>query len=118
MSLRLTPEVDQLFRDRIRRRGDLTRLLSAILEAAELDTIELVELGTKSGQQTVEQTSFTVSAEQHQKLTAVSQLRECSINELINSAILSECQAHANCIDMAELEERIRAKAKGKTRSN
>lgn len=110
MSLRLTPEVDRLFRDRIRKRGDLTRLLSAILEAADLETISLVELGNQTTPQTVEQTSFTVTTEQHKELTRVAELRSCSINELINSAIRAECKAHANCLDLAELEKRIRAK--------
>lgn len=96
MSLRLTPEVDRLFRNRIRRRGDLTRILNAMLDAANLKTIELVDLGIKSGQQTVEETSFTISAEQHQRLTDASQVRECSINKLLNSAILSECRTHAH----------------------
>ena len=118
MSLRLTPEVDQIFRDRIRRRGDLTRLLNAILDVADLDTIKLLEIRQTGGQQTVEQTSFQISEERHARVAEAALRRECSINVLINSAIFAECGSHNNCLDIVELELRAQAKMDGRAKQS
>lgn len=90
-SLRLMPAASDLVRARCGYRGDLARLVILACTSVDLMEIDVVHIpvGLASlGTASLEATSVVLPDVLHRSLKSTASLRGCSMNALINSAIV------------------------------
>lgn len=82
--LRLTEEVNNLLRDALRYRGDLSRQVEEALISTDLTT---VELGTAGPGRAERGLTAMISGRANARLRSAARQRECSVTALANSAL-------------------------------
>jgi hypothetical protein len=82
---RLEPKVDEKFRQHIRRRGELVKLVVLILKTIDLSTVPLLEITSKL--EDMAGTTVKLPATLHGKLKRIADKRKTSMNALLNSAL-------------------------------
>lgn len=90
-SLRLTPLASDLVRARCGYRGDLARLVVLACDSVDLMKIPVVHIPVgqaSAGMNSLEATSVALPEGLHRSLKTVATRRGCSMNALINSAIV------------------------------
>ena len=91
LSVRMTPEADVIFRGGVDmyHSGALGERLVAILETVDLHRIRLPEFPRGRPRKTNKQTSFSIPKRVLMELKKVVKERKCSLNELVNGAVLA-----------------------------
>ena len=87
-NVRLLSALDKLLRDRPRYLGELSTSINDALLAVDLDTVELVKLQSRQ-KQTGRETQVVILRRLRKRIHQVAQKRKCSMNELVNSALLA-----------------------------
>jgi len=87
-NVRLLSALDKLLRDRPRYLGELSTSINDALLAVDLDTVELVKLQSRQ-KQTGRETQVVILRRLRKRIHKVAQKRKCSMNELVNSALLA-----------------------------
>lgn len=82
--LRLTREVNDLLRDALRYRGDLSRQVDEALVSTDLAKVELS--GVAPGR-TAPALTAMISGRANARLRTIAKQRECSVTALANSAL-------------------------------
>jgi hypothetical protein len=86
---RLLHKVDEMLRRRIRRHGDLSLFVQKSLEEMDLDSVEVLRFHGKKVTSTTKATQVVMPVSLRKKLQGAAPARGCSMNELLNSAILA-----------------------------
>jgi len=87
-NVRLLSSLDKLLRDKPRYAGELSTSINDALLAVDLNTVELVNLMSRQ-KQTGRETQVVILRRLRQRIHEVSQKRKCSMNQLVNSALLA-----------------------------
>ncbi len=87
-NVRLLSALDKLLRDKPRYLGELSTSINDALLAVDLDTIELVNLQSRQ-KQTGRETQVVILRRLRNRIHQVAQKRKCSMNQLVNSALLA-----------------------------
>ncbi|SRR5581483_11127104 len=85
---RLLHKVDSMLRRKMRKHGDMSAFVRQSLEEADLRDIELVRFHGKKVVTTTKATQVVMPVPLRKKLQEVAPDRDCSMNELLNSAVL------------------------------
>ncbi|MGC2466606.1 MAG: hypothetical protein WA517_15530 [Candidatus Acidiferrum sp.] len=93
-NVRLLSALDKLLRDKPRYLGELSTSINDALLAVDLNTIELVNLQSRQ-KQTGRETQVVILRRLRKRIHQVAQKRKCSMNELVNSALLAYCSKAA-----------------------
>ena len=115
-NVRLLSALDKLLRDRPRYLGELSTSINDALLAVDLDTVELVKLQSRQ-KQTGRETQVVILRRLRKRIHQVAQKRKCSMNELVNSALLAhyskagsvkpeKCVSRHSYDKMSDLERR------------
>lgn len=86
---RLLHKVDEMLRRRIRRHGDMSLFVQKSLEEMDLDSVEVLRFHGKKVTSTTKATQVVMPVLLRKKLQGVAPVRGCSMNELLNSAVLA-----------------------------
>lgn len=86
---RLLHKVDDILRRRIRRHGDMSLFVQRSLEEMDLDSVEVVRFHGKKVASTTKATQVVMPVSLRKKLQGAAPARGCSMNELLNSAVLA-----------------------------
>ena len=87
-NVRLLSNLDKLLRDKPRYLGELSTSINDALLAVNLDTVELVKLQSRQ-KQTGRETQVVILRRLRNRIHQVAQKRKCSMNQLVNSALLT-----------------------------
>src|SRR6267142_7234406 len=87
-NVRLLSALDKLLRDKPRYVGELSTSINDALLAVDLNTVELVTLQSRR-KQTGRETQVVILRRLRKRICRVAQKRKCSMNQLVNSALLS-----------------------------
>src|ERR1700682_759361 len=87
-NVRLLSTLDKLLRDKPRYMGELSTSVNDALLAVNLKTVELVKLQSRQ-KQTGRETQVVILRRLRKRIHQVAQKRECSMNQLVNSALLA-----------------------------
>jgi hypothetical protein len=87
-NVRLLSALDKLLRDKPRYLGELSTSINDALLAVDLNTVELVTLQSRQ-KQTGRETQVVILRRLRKRIHQVAQKRKCSMNQLVNSALLS-----------------------------
>jgi hypothetical protein len=87
-NVRLLSTLDKLLRDKPRYAGELSTSINDALLAVDLNTVKLVNLQSRQ-KQTGRETQVVILRRLRQRIHQVAQKRECSMNQLVNSALLA-----------------------------
>jgi hypothetical protein len=87
-NVRLLSALDKLLRDKPRYLGELSTSINDALLAVDLNTIELVNLQSRQ-KQTGRETQVVILRRLRKRIHQVAQKRKCSMNQLVNSALLA-----------------------------
>lgn len=94
MVVRLTSDLNEWVRSRIRYQGELSELVVEALRNADLERVKLVELKgvsrprySENGALSVRGTTVTLPLGVQEELKKVAESRACSMNALMNSAL-------------------------------
>src|SRR6202008_1506551 len=87
-NVRLLRSLDKLLRDKPRYMGELSTSINDALLAVDLNTVELVNLQSRQ-KQTGRETQVVILRRLRKLIHQVAQKRKCSMNQLVNSALLS-----------------------------
>src|SRR6266404_5388836 len=87
-NVRLLSALDKLLRDKPRYLGELSTSINDALLAVELNTVELVNLQSRQ-KQTGRETQVVILRRLRKRIHQVAQKRKCSMNQLVNSALLA-----------------------------
>jgi hypothetical protein len=87
-NVRLLSVIDKLLRDKPRYFGELSTSINDALLAVDLNTVELVTLQSRQ-KQTGRETQVVILRRLRKRIHQVAQKRKCSMNQLVNSALLS-----------------------------
>lgn len=87
-NVRLLSALDKLLRDKPRYAGELSTSINDALLAVDLDSVKLVNLQSRE-KQTAKETQVVILRRLRQRIHEVSQKRNCSMNQLVNSALLA-----------------------------
>jgi hypothetical protein len=87
-NVRLLSALDKLLRDKPRYLGELSTSINDALLAVDLDTVELVNLQSRQ-KQTGRETQVVILRRLRKRIHQVAQKRQCSMNQLVNSALLA-----------------------------
>ena len=87
-NVRLLNSLDKLLRDKPRHMGELSTSINDALLAVDLDTVELVKLQSRQ-KQTGRETQVVILRRLRKRIHQVAQKRKCSMNQLVNSALLA-----------------------------
>jgi hypothetical protein len=90
-NVRLLRSLDELLRDKPRYMGELSKSINDALLAADLNTVELVKLQSRE-KQTGRETQVVILRRLRKRIHQVAKKRNCSMNELVNSALLAYYQ--------------------------
>src|SRR3984893_5036011 len=87
-NVRLLSALDKLLRDKPRYMGELSTAINDALLAVDLNTVELVNLQSRQ-KQTGRETQVVILRRLRKRIHQVAQKRKCSMNQLVNSALLA-----------------------------
>ncbi len=87
-NVRLLSALDKLLRDKPRYLGELSTSINDALLAVDLNTVELVNLQSRQ-KQTGRETQVVILRRLRNRIHQVAQKRKCSMNQLVNSALLA-----------------------------
>jgi len=87
-NVRLLSALDKLLRDKPRYMGELSTSINDALLAVDLNTVELVNLQSRQ-KQTGRETQVVILRRLRKLIHQVAQKRKCSMNQLVNSALLA-----------------------------
>ena len=87
-NVRLLSVLDKLLRDKPRYLGELSTSINDALLAVNLDTVELIKLQSRQ-KQTGRETQVVILRRLRKRIHQVAQRRKCSMNQLVNSALLA-----------------------------
>src|SRR5229473_2071286 len=87
-NLRLLSALDKLLRDKPRYIGELSTSINDALLAVDLNAVELVNLQSRQ-KQTGRETQVVILNRLRKRIHHVAKQRNCSMNQLVNSALLS-----------------------------
>ena len=87
-NVRLLSALDKLLRDKPRYMGELSTSINDALLAVDLNTVELVNLQSRQ-KQTGRETQVVILRRLRKLIHHVAQKRKCSMNQLVNSALLA-----------------------------
>ena len=87
-NVRLLSALDKLLRDRPRFMGELSTSINDALLAVDLNTVELVTLQSRQ-KQTGRETQVVILQRLRKRIHQVAKKRNCSMNQLVNSALLA-----------------------------
>src|SRR6267378_2615016 len=87
-NVRLLSVLDKLLRDKPRYMGELSTAINDALLAVDLNTVELVTLQSRR-KQTGRETQVVILKRLRKRIHQVAQKRKCSMNQLVNSALLA-----------------------------
>ena len=86
---RLLHRVDDFLRRKQRGRGDMSKLIREAVEAVDLSSVELIRIHGKRETPTARPTQVVIPVEMRRDLERWSEKRECTMNELLNSALVA-----------------------------
>src|SRR5260370_37892837 len=87
-NVRLLSALDKLLRDKPRYIGELSTSINDALLAVDLNTVELVTLQARK-KQTGRETQVVILRRLRKRIHQVAKKRNCSMNQLVNSALLA-----------------------------
>jgi hypothetical protein len=87
-NVRLLSALDKLLRDKPRYLGELSTSINDALLAVDLDTVELVTIQSRR-KQIGRETQVVILRRLRKRIHQVAHKRECSMNQLVNSALLA-----------------------------
>src|SRR6266436_890835 len=87
-NVRLLSALDKLLRDKPRYLGELSSSINDALLAVDLNTVELVTLQSRQ-KQTGRETQVVILQRLRKRIHEVAHKRKCSMNQLVNSALLA-----------------------------
>ncbi len=87
-NVRLLSALDKLLRDKPRYLGELSTSINDALLAVDLNTVELVTLQSRQ-KQTGRETQVVILNRLRKRIQQVAKKRNCSMNQLVNSALLA-----------------------------
>src|SRR5712671_6324140 len=87
-NVRLLSSLDKLLRDKPRFMGELSTAINDALLAIDLNTVELVNLQSRQ-KQTGRETQVVILKRLRKRIHQVAKKRNCSMNQLVNSALLA-----------------------------
>ena len=87
-NVRLLSVLDKLLRDKPRYMGELSTSINDALLAVDLNTVELVNLQSRQ-KQTGRETQVVILQRLRKRIHQVAKKRKCSMNQLVNSALLA-----------------------------
>jgi hypothetical protein len=87
-NVRLLSALDKLLRDKPRYMGELSASINDALLEVDLNTVELVNLQSRQ-KQTGRETQVVILRRLRKRIHQVAQKRKCSMNQLVNSALLA-----------------------------
>src|SRR5438105_4616278 len=87
-NVRLLSTLDKLLRDKPRYIGELSTSINDALLAVDLNTVELVNLQSRQ-KQTGRETQVVILNRLRKRIHQVAKKRNCSMNQLVNSALLA-----------------------------
>src|ERR1700690_2588887 len=87
-NVRLLSSLEKLLRDKPRYMGELSTSINDALLAVDLNTVELVNLQSRQ-KQTGRETQVVILQRLRKRIHQVAQKRNCSMNQLVNSALLA-----------------------------
>jgi hypothetical protein len=90
-NVRLLRSLDKLLRDKPRYAGELSQSINDALLAVDLNTVELVKLQSRE-KQTGRETQVVILRRLRKRIHQVAKKRDCSMNQLVNSALLAYYQ--------------------------
>src|SRR5712691_7801155 len=86
---RLLHVVDNYLRRKQRGRGDMSSLIFEALREVDLGSVELITIQGQRRQVTARPTKIVLPTDVRDELDRVSETRACSMNELLNSALVA-----------------------------
>ena len=86
---RLLYVVDDYLRKKQRGRGDMSNLIREAVEAVDLSSVELISIHGKKEAVTAKATQVVIPSEMRRELERWSETRNCTMNELLNSALVA-----------------------------
>ena len=86
---RLLHKVDEMLRRRIRRHGDMSLFVQRSLDEVDLLSVEIGRFHGKKVLSTTKATQVVMPVSLRKKLQEIAPERGCSMNELLNSAVLA-----------------------------
>jgi hypothetical protein len=87
-NVRLLSALDKLLRDKPRYMGELSTSINDALLAVDLNSVELVTLQSRQ-KQTGRETQVVILRRLRKRIHQVAKKRNCSMNQLVNSALLA-----------------------------
>jgi hypothetical protein len=87
-NVRLLSSLDKLLRDKPRYMGELSTSINDALLAVNLNTVELVKLQSRQ-KRTGRETQVVILRRLRKRIHQVAKKRNCSMNQLVNSALLA-----------------------------
>jgi hypothetical protein len=87
-NVRLLSVLDKLLRDKPRYLGELSTSINDALLAVDLNTVEVITLQSRQ-KQTGRETQVVILRRLRKRIHQVAQKRKCSMNQLVNSALLA-----------------------------
>jgi len=87
-NVRLLSTLDKLLRDKPRYMGELSTSINDALLGVNLNTVELVKLQSRQ-KQTGRETQVVILRRLRKRIHQVAKKRNCSMNQLVNSALLA-----------------------------
>src|SRR6266699_4622794 len=87
-NVRLLSALDKLLRDKPRYLGELSASINDALLAVDLNTVELVTLQSRQ-KQTGRETQVVILNRLRKRIHGIAKKRNCSMNQLVNSALLA-----------------------------
>src|SRR6266576_5066243 len=87
-NVRLLSALDKLLRDKPRYSGELSTAINDALLAIDLNTVELVTLQSRQ-KQTGRETQVVILNRLRKRIHGIAKKRNCSMNQLVNSALLA-----------------------------
>jgi hypothetical protein len=99
LSIRLTATIDRETRAEVNKQGELSNLITDAIFGVNLLNMEVVDLGRARDQRlkvTVKQTQVSVSDDTYERVAKAAATRGCSLNSIVNSALLAFLRKSAN----------------------
>lgn len=99
LSIRLTATIDRETRAEVNKQGELSNLITDAIFGVNLLNMEVVDLDRARDQRlkvTVKQTQVSVSDDTYERVAKAAATRGCSLNSIVNSALLAFLRKSAN----------------------
>ena len=99
LSICLTAAIDKETRAEVNKQGELSNLITDAIFGVNLLNMEVVDLGRARDQRlkvTVKQTQVSVSDDTYERVAKAAAARGCSLNSIVNSALLAFLRKSAN----------------------